>query len=175
LVSFLDNKDQALENGNFYDKEVEGAMIVFYNHLNERDRRHFSAISTMQLPHGGKKYISSILNIDTRTIYEGKAEIKNNNIVTDGIRKKGAGRKSIEELRPDIDEIFLKVLKDHTAGDPMNKKIVYTDLTKKEIVLKLKGNNIEVSKKFISKLLKKHGYVKRKIQKKKNKRYSLQE
>lgn len=150
----------------FYNQEVETAMASFYNNLNERDRRHFSAISTMQLPHGGKKYISSLLNIDTRTIYEGKSEIEKNQIVIGGIRKKGAGRKPLEEIRPDINEIFLKVLKDHTAGDPMNKKIIYTDLTKKEIQQKMKLENVNVSKKYIFKLLKRHGYVKRKIQKK---------
>ena len=141
-------------------------MKSFYNNLNERDRRHFSTISPMPLPYGGKKYISSLLKIDTRTIYEGKIEIENDQVVKDGIRNKGAGRKPLEATEPNIDEVFLNVLKDHTAGDPMNKKIVYTDLTRKEIVLKMNEKMIKVSKKFISKLLKKHGYVKRKIQKK---------
>jgi hypothetical protein len=151
---------------NFYNKETEATMIAFYNNLNERDRRHFSAVSAMQLPHGGKKYISSILSIDTRTIYEGSVELKGNQIVIEGIRKKGAGRKPIEVLYPNINSVFLEVLKNHTAGDPMNKKIIYTDLTNKEINAKMKLENIEVSKRVISKLLKKNGYVKRKIQKK---------
>lgn len=155
-----------MEKEKFYSEEIETAMINFYSNLNERDRRHFSAISTMQLPHGGKNYISSMLNIDTRTIYEGKIEIKNDKVETEGIRKKGAGRRPLKAIRPDVDVVFLKVLKDHTAGDPMNKKIIYTDLTRKEIVLKMKTEGIDVSKKYVSKLLKKHGYVKRKIQKK---------
>ena len=155
-----------MEKDTFYSEEIELAMIKFYNNLNERDRRHFSAVSAMQLPHGGKKYISSILNIDTRTIYEGKIELENNNIITDGIRKKGGGRKSLEETVPELNKVFLKVLKDHTAGDPMNKNIIYTDLTRKEIVLNMKKNNIDISKKLVSKLLKQNGYVKRKIQKK---------
>ena len=155
-----------MEKGKFYSEEIESVMISFYNNLNERDRRHFSAVSTMQLPYGGKKYISSIFNIDTRTIYEGKIELENDKIVTNGIRKKGAGRKPLENTEPSVGEVFLKVLKDHTAGDPMNKKIVYTDLTRKEIVLKMKENKIKVSKKFVSKLSKQNGYVKRKIQKK---------
>lgn len=156
-----------MESKKFYSNEVEAAMMVFYSNLNERDRRHFSAISTLQLPHGGKKYISSIFNIDMRTIYEGKTEIENDEVETNGIRKKGGGRKPLEKIVPDIDKVFIKVLKDHTAGDPMNKKIIYTDLTKKEISLKMESAGIKVSKKFISKLLKKHGYVKRKILKKK--------
>lgn len=150
----------------FYNEEVEAAMVSFYNNLNEKDRRHFSAISSMQLPYGGKGYISSILGIDKRTIFEGKTEIENDKVVTEGIRKKGAGRKSIEEMVPSIDNVFLKVLKNHTAGDPMNSKIIYTDLTRKEIIIKMKENKIKVSKNIVSNLLKKHGYVKRKIQKK---------
>ena len=141
--------------GKFYSEEIESAMISFYTNLNERDRRHFSSISTMQLPYGGKKYISSILKIDTRTIYEGKIEIENDKVVTNGIRKKGAGRKSLETIKPNVNKVFLSVLKDHTAGDPMNKKIVYTDLTRREIVLKMKESKITVSKKFVSKLFKK--------------------
>jgi hypothetical protein len=155
-----------MDKTKFYSEETEAAMINFYNNLNERDRRHFSAISTMQLPYGGKKYISSVFNIDTRTIYEGKSEIENGKVVTDGIRKKGGGRKPLLELEPNIDAIFIKVLKDHTAGDPMNENIIYTDLTIKEIIIKIKSEKIKVSKKYVSKLLKKHGYVKRKIQKK---------
>lgn len=155
-----------MEKEKFYGKEIEKAMKNFYNNLNERDKRHFSAISTMQLPYGGKKYISSILDIDTRTIYEGKIEIENQKVVSDSIRKSGAGRKPITEKYPHLDKDFLQVLKEHTAGDPMNVKIIWTDLTNLEIVKLMESNGVKISKKLVAKLLKKHGYVKRKIQKK---------
>jgi hypothetical protein len=149
-----------------YDSQTEGAMKTFYNNLNERDKRHFAALSTMQLPHGGKEYISSLLGIDTRTIYEGKIEFLNNKIERDGIRKPGGGRKPIRNTYPKLDQVFLSVLKEHTAGDPMNENIIWTDLTRLEIVELLKNNGINVSKVVVADLLKKHGYVKRKIQKK---------
>lgn len=150
----------------FYDEHVENSMKTFYDNLNERDKRHFAAVATMQLPHGGKKYISSLLGIDFRTIYEGKIELEKNNIVSEGIRRPGGGRKPIRDIYPNIDKVFLNILKNHTAGDPMNKKIIWTDLSKAEIVNLLEVEGITVSKMVVGELLDKHGYVKRKIQKK---------
>jgi hypothetical protein len=157
----------------YYKEEVELAMISFYNNLTERDKRHFAAISTMQLPHGGKKYISSILNTNASTIYKGKAELRNNEDLMNRVRKEGGGRKPLEETLPELNNLFLNVLSDHTAGDPMNKDIIYTDLTREEIVSKMKENKVIISKKLVSKLLKQNGYVKRKIQKKSNKKCSI--
>ena len=150
----------------FYSKEIEETTKYFYSNLNEKDKRHCAALLTLQLPHGGREYISSLLNIDTRTIYEGKVELENKKIVVNGIRKEGGGRKNIYEEYPNLDAAFLSVLKESTAGDPMNSKIIWTDLTKKEIIRLLNCKEIDVSKVIVSQLLKKHGYVKRKIQKK---------
>ena len=152
--------------GNYYDREVENAMVTFYSNLNERDKRHFASLSTMQLPYGGKKYISTIFGIDERTIYQGKVEFKENDIPLNRIRKEGAGRKPIYDKHPNLDSVFLKVLKEHTAGDPMNIKIIWTDLTKNEIINLMEKEDIKISGKIVGDLLKKHGYVKRKIQKK---------
>ncbi len=63
----------------FYSKKIEEVTKYFYN-------RHCAALLTMHLPHGGRKYISSLLKIDTRTINEGKLELGNKNVVVEGIR-----------------------------------------------------------------------------------------
>ena len=80
-------------------------------------------------------------------------------------KKRGGGRTPMLEKHPDINDVFLDLLKEHTAGDPMDEKIKWTDLTRSEISILLgekgfKGN-------IVRKLLKKHGYVKRKALKKK--------
>ena len=151
---------------NFYSKEIEEITKYFYSHLNEKDRRHCAALLTLQLPFGGREYISSLLNIDTRTIHEGKVELENAKIVVGGIRKEGGGRKNIYAEYSNLDAVFLSILKESTAGDPMNENIIWTDLTKNEIIQLLHSKEINVSKEIVSQLLKKHGYVKRKIQKK---------
>jgi hypothetical protein len=59
------------------------------------------------------------------------------------------------------------VLKGHTAGDPMDEKVVWTDLTPGEISKLLeRDHQVKVSKSVIKKLLKKHNYRRRKAQKK---------
>ena len=39
------------------------------------------------------------------------------------IRRKGGGRKPAIEIIENIDEVFLKIIDAHIAGDPMNGKI----------------------------------------------------
>ncbi len=60
------------------------------------------------------------------------------------------------------------MVSDHVAGDPMNEKIKWLKLTQAEIRRALKKYGIKVSRNIIRKLLKKHGFVKRKMQKKKS-------
>ena len=82
------------------------------------------------------------------------------------IRKPGGGRKPYYETYPDIDEQFLAVLREHTAGDPMREDVRWTDLTPREIAEGLnEAYQVKVSTTVIRKLLKKHNYRRRKAQK----------
>ena len=73
------------------------------------------------------------------------------------IRKPGGGRPRYDENHPDIDRQFLEVLKEHTAGDPMDERVVWTDLTPHDIAGLLdKQHQVRVSKSVVRKLLKKH-------------------
>ena len=68
---------------------------------------------------------------------------------------------------PDIDTQFLDVLKYHTAGDPMDETVVWTDLHPGQIVRLLSiEHGLKVSRTVVRKLLKKHNYRRRKAQKK---------
>src|SRR3990167_9060991 len=49
----------------------------------------------------------------------------------------------------------------------MNENVLWTNLTQKEISAKMKTKGINISVTVVKQLLKKHGYVKRKAQKKK--------
>ena len=83
-----------------------------------------------------------------------------------GIRNSGGGRKKKIDTMYGIDEAFHEILKNHTAGDPMNGKVKWTTLTGATIAKRLKEKGFPVSKNIAQDLLKKHGYVKRKAQKK---------
>lgn len=84
------------------------------------------------------------------------------------VRRDGGGRKTIEYTIANIDEEFLSVVAEHVAGDPMNEKIKWLKITQSEIRASLKKHGINVGRNIVRKLLKKHGFSKRKIQKKKS-------
>lgn len=69
------------------------------------------------------------------------------------------------DSRPSIEEKFLKILKKHTAGEPQDAQTIWTDLSCTEIKKRLGALGENVGRKLIKKLLKKHGYKKRKIAK----------
>jgi hypothetical protein len=54
--------------------------------------------------------------------------------------------------------LFLKVLKDFTAGDPMDEEIKRTHLTYAEIIDAMSTEGIDISKLIVKKLFKRHGY-----------------
>ena len=67
---------------------------------------------------------------------------------------------------PELERAFLQVLQDHTAGSPMNQAIKWTHLTHQQIKDHLADDHgIEISVTVVKRLLKAHGFVRRKAQK----------
>jgi hypothetical protein len=84
------------------------------------------------------------------------------------IRKPGGGRKPyyVTLDAEGLDAKFLDVLREHTAGDPMDVQVRWTNLTPREIVTALEADHdLRVSRTVVRKLLKKHHYRRRKAQK----------
>jgi len=149
-----------------YPEEIEQKMRAFFETLNEKARRGYAGIEAIKLGHGGQKYISNVLGCHPQTVMVGIDEITNGTETPEKrIRKLGGGRKKKIETEENIDEVFFEILKHHTAGSPMDDKIKWTNLSPKEIskAFELKGMNI--SPYVVKQLLKKHGFVERKMQK----------
>lgn len=72
----------------------------------------------------------------------------------------------LTELNPLLIENFLKVLSDHTAGDPMREEVKWTNLSRRQISRRLKERGTPAGKNVVSRLLWEHGYRRRKPQKK---------
>jgi Rhodopirellula transposase DDE domain len=66
-----------------------------------------------------------------------------------------------------LEENFLRILQDRTAGDPMRQEVRWTDLTYEQIAEHLAEAGTPVSVPVVKQLLEKHGYVTRKAQKSK--------
>lgn len=152
-----------------YFQETEHCMKWFYESLSEKDRRRYAGIEALRYGHGGRNYIARVLGCSRRTVSKGAKEVSGQcRAETEKrIRIPGGGRKAYHESWPDIDEKFLQVLHDHTAGDPMDATVRWTDLSVQEIAWSLRHDHgIRVSKFVVRKLLKKHNYRRRKAQKK---------
>ena len=152
-----------------YDPSTEQTMKRFYATLSEKDRRRYAGIEALKLGHGGISYISQLLECDRSTVAQGIEEVTGlppDSQPEDRVRQAGGGRKGIEVTYPDIDEKFLAVLKQHTAGDPMDETVRWTNLTYQEIAEKLAEEyEIRISQPVIGRLLKKHHYRRRQAQK----------
>lgn len=151
-----------------YDQHTEQTMKRFYDSLSEKDRRRYAGIEALRYGPGGRTYIANVLGCSRRTVSKGAKEVSqlSKAEVDRHIRRPGAGRKSYQEKWPDIDEPFLHVLRHHTAGDPMDETVRWTDLTLRQIADLLHvDHGIRVSKSVVRQLLKKHNYRRRKAQK----------
>ena len=151
-----------------YDQPTEETMKRFYDSLSEKDRRRYAGIEALRYGPGGRSYIAKVLGCSRRTVSKGAKEVSHlsKGEVDRRIRRPGAGRKSYQAKWPDIDDQFLHVLRDHTAGDPMDDTIRWTDLTVRQIVQFLYvDHGIRVSKSVVRQLLSKHHYRRRKAQK----------
>ena len=153
-----------------YPEATERFMRKFYQTLSEKDRRRYAAVEAQKLGHGGITYMAKVLGCAQSTISIGiqeLSELPDNSGYEARIRRPGGGRKGYEESHPGIDEAFLDVVKNNTAGDPMQEDVLWTNLSRREIALRLdEQHDIQVSDTVVEQLLKKHNFTRRKAQKK---------
>jgi len=65
-----------------------------------------------------------------------------------------------------VSEVFLQVLRDHTAGDPMNPDVRWTNLSRRQIACRMTALGTPVSRRIVRQLLHQHGYRRRQAVKK---------
>ena len=150
-----------------YPLEIEAQMRALYNRLPEKSRRLYAGVEASKLPYGGVSYIARLLGCARDTVLRGIEELNEaETLPQHRSRREGGGRTPVLAKQPDIDEVFLLLLKEHTAGDPMDEKVKWTDLSCADISAFLAKKGFKVSRNIVRQLLKKHGYVKRKALKK---------
>jgi len=145
-------------------------IIAVMHKLSTHFRRglQYAAIEALKLSYGGISYIAKLFGCSRDTIRTGIKELgQEDKLPGNRNRKAGGGRKSALDSHEAIDELFLTILQEHTAGDPMNEQVKWTNLSVEAIRKRLQEGGITVSRNIVRKLLKKHDYVKRKALKKK--------
>jgi len=145
-----------------YSPEIETQMRNFYNSLSEKDRRRYAAIEATKLGYGGATYIRQIFQCDDRTITRGQQELKSElSNQEPRIRQPGGGRKYVLATTEGLDDAFLGVLQNHTAGSPMDETIKWTNLSRPAIADKLNEQGFKVSVTVVDQLLEKHDFRRR--------------
>jgi DDE family transposase len=146
-----------------YPHHIERTMRSFYQSLRENDRRRYAAVEAGKLGHGGIEYIASVLGVDPKTIAQGQRDLDDlSDQPQSRVRKAGGGRKRKLEIDPKIDDDFQKVLREQTAGSPTQESLIWTNLTKTEIVDLMQDCGSHVSVHIVDQLLDQHGYHQRK-------------
>lgn len=79
-----------------YPERVRTHMKVFYDSLNEKDRRRYAAVEAEKLGRGGVEYISQVLSCDEKTIRQGRSDIVGlpQDDAAGRVRKKGGSPQS---------------------------------------------------------------------------------
>ncbi len=104
-------------------------MQALYSRLPEKNRRLYAGVEASKLGRGGVSYIARLFNCSRNTILRGIKELGEEEVLDkDRNREVGGGRSPVLEKQPDINDVFLQLLKEHTAGDPMNVQVKWTKM-----------------------------------------------
>ena len=78
--------------------QLLAAIVLFASVLDERQRRLYAGLESLQL--GGDRQIADLLHLDPHTVAKGRRQLLAQDVVADRIRSIGGGRKPMEKKRP---------------------------------------------------------------------------
>jgi hypothetical protein len=85
-----------------YSLEIETLMVLNFNRLSEKERRHCASLEVIKLGYGSKTYIQTLFNIGQKTLERGIMELNNadlyGQIAPNKQRRAGGGRKKILQI-----------------------------------------------------------------------------
>ncbi len=144
-------------------ENVKNKFSLLSPFLDERSRRLWSAAEAISYGYGGVSAVSRATGVSRRAITEGCKELKQkggkNKPLSSfpQIRKKGGGRKPIEDKYPNIRDELEALLDPVTRGDPES-PLRWTCKSVRVLATELKSRGINVSYVVVSFLLKDMGY-----------------
>ena len=80
--------------------EMKAAIVLFFNTLDEKQRRLYAGLESLKLGYGGDQRIATFISMDPHTVAKGRRELIEQDFEPDRIRKVGGGRKLVEKKRP---------------------------------------------------------------------------
>jgi len=145
----------------FTEKERERYIAIWSkieNHIDEKTKRLLAGSMSLSLGYGGSKVIREITKLNPDTIKLGIEQIIGKETVDNNrIRRKGGGRKRIEEIYPEIESELIKLVEADTQGDPES-PLLWTSKSLDKLQKALLKKGFKVSMPTISDLLTKNEY-----------------
>ena len=138
--------------------EVRAKYTTIKNEANERFLRIWAATEAQSIGYGGVSIVSEATGIARSRITRGKKEILSGTVPEENrVRKKGAGRKPLEQIDSEIVQEILSIADVNSIGNPES-PLRWTTKSLRKIsgALKLRGRSISHSK--IGKILKREGF-----------------
>jgi transposase len=131
-------------------------LSEIFPQLNERQRRIVAASEAKAIGTGGISILSRVTGLSRQTIYHGIDDLASK-VITDRIRKPGAGRKKITDHLPSLKATIESLIDGNERGDPES-LLRWTCKSVRNIEKELRRQEIIVSYRTIASLLHDLGY-----------------
>jgi len=140
------------------DTDLEATLVakfvVMAPLLDERGRRLWAAAESAALGYGGDAVVSSATGLARQTIRNGRRELAAGVPIPGRIRRPGAGRPDIEQIKPGLTDALVILIEPVTRGDPMS-PLRWTCKSKAKLAGALTAQGWPVSASTVGRLL--HG------------------
>lgn len=127
--------------------------------LDEKQRRMIFAAEAHQIGRGGKSLICRLTNMSRPTLNQGMKDLfsDTDTVISERIRKEGAGRKTEKENQPELMQALESLVEPGTSGDPQS-ALRWTVKSCRTLAEELKRQHFKVGKTTVSNLLSELGY-----------------
>jgi transposase len=126
--------------------------------LDERGRRRWAAVEARSLGRGGIRAVAQATGISDRTIRNGIQELASDDpLPPERQRRPGAGRKSYQELQPELRQALDELVNPSTRGDPMS-PLRWTCKSTRALAAELCQQGFQVSPSAVRGMLASLGY-----------------
>lgn len=133
-------------------------LHIILPHLDERQRRLYVASEARAL--GGRSGVLAVAeaaSCSVRTVYRGLKELDSGEVLEGRTRRKGAGRRRLEDQDPEIMEALERLVNPATRGDPES-PLLWTTKSTRKLAAALGEQGYEVSSTSVGRLLNELGY-----------------
>jgi hypothetical protein len=143
------------------DVDLEAAVVAKYvvlePVLDERARRLWAAVESRAIGFGGDAVVSAAAGLARQTIRRGRQELAAGVVSTDGIRRAGAGRPTLETEQWGLKAALEQLVDPLTRGDPTS-PLRWTCRSRAQLTAALVKQGWVVSSTTVGRLLHELGY-----------------